>query len=175
MKNERLLSAALTALLAAGVAQAQSLADLVTNSKCRFPVYFAAETFYAGRIFPDRNRVKVQVVDFGTAAARDDFLKRSHAQQDEIFPKMDTIHEFSTSGEADFGSLPLDVYKGIEKSGERYYFKVRGTGADVKKVKVLYRFIPPHGQVVIHEVNAADYFERLRKDAIEPALRRCRP
>jgi hypothetical protein len=87
---------------------------------------------------------------------------------------MDTIHEFTTTGEADFGALPSDVYKGLEKSHDRYFFKVRGSGEELRKVKVLHRFIPPHGQVVIQEVTVADYVSRIRKTAIEPTLQRCR-
>jgi hypothetical protein len=174
MRIRVFISGVFALLVLPNYGHAQSLAGLLQSSQCPSPVYFPVETYYAGRISLEHNRVRIQVNDLGTIPARDDFLKRSHAQKNEIFPKMDTIHEFTTGGEADFGSLPSDVYKGLEKSGGRYFFKVRGSGEELKKVKVLHRSIPPHGQVVIQEVSVPDYFSRIRKNAIEPVLQRCR-
>ncbi len=153
--------------------RAQALGELLAKTRCALPIYFPVETSYAGRLLLDHNRIKIQVNDFGSRVARDAFMKKNRAGKDDAFAKTESIHEFSTSGKAEFGSLPSDVYRGLEKTGDRYFFKVRGSGESLKQVKVQYRFVPAHGQVVIQEVAVLDYFSRISKAAIIPAIQSC--
>ena len=170
----RLRLAMLSTFCIAAAGFAQELAELVEKSRCTMPVYFPVETYYAGRISRDKSRIRVDIRDLMTARERDDFLKKGAAAKNEAFLKADTIHEFITSGDLPFGESPTDVYKGLEKAGEHYFFKVRGMGEEIKKVKLNYRTIPPHGLVVIQEINAVEYFNRVLKNCIVPALARCR-
>lgn len=171
---KRLALAVVSTVCFATAGFAQDLAELLEKTRCTMPVYFPVETYYAGRILRDKSRIKIDIRDLMTARERDDFLKKGAAARNGAFLKAETIHEFSTTGDLPFGESPSDVYKGLEKAGERYYFKVRGLGEEIRKVKVNYRTIPPHGLVVIQEINAVEYFNRVVKNWIAPALARCR-
>jgi hypothetical protein len=173
MKHCRWL-AALACFAVVGDGHAQDILPLLEQSRCTLPVYFPVETYYAGKLTHEKSRIKIQVNDFGTAKERDDFLRRSPASKDAAFAKTETVHEFTTSGELPFGDSPTDVYMGLEKSGDRYFFKVRGAGEKVKSVKLNYRYIPPHGLVVIQEIDAVEYVQRILKSSIAPALARCK-
>jgi hypothetical protein len=171
---KRLLFAVIPTVCIAAAGPAQDLAELLEKSRCTMPVYFPVETYYAGRIWRDKSRIKIDIRDLMTTRERDDFLKKGAKARNEAFLKAETIHEFGTTGELPFGESASDVYKGLEKAGDRYYFKVRGVGEELSKVKLNYRSVPPHGLVVIQEINAVEYFNRVLKNAIAPALARCR-
>jgi hypothetical protein len=176
--NARLLAIAAGAVFVAAVfhdfARAQALDDLLQKSRCTQAVYFPVETVNVGRMFKEKNLIKVQVNNLETPAARDAFLTGTTAQKNAQFPKMEPVHEFITRGGQPFGAAASDSYKGLEQSGKMFFFKYRGAGEELKKLRVSYRSIPPHGQLVIQEIGLLDYFGRMMKTGVLPALNHCR-
>ena len=162
-------------LAAAGISgRAQALDGLLQKSGCTQAVYFLVETVNVGRIFKEKNLIKIQVNNFETPTTRDTFLAGTPSQKNAQFPKMEPVHEFITRGEQPFGASGSDSYKGLEQSGKIFFFRFRGAGEELKKLKVSYRSIPPHGQLVVQEIGLLDYFSRMMKTSLLPALSRCR-
>ncbi len=176
--NARLLiktAGAVAIFIAPGISgRAQALDALLQKSGCTQAVYFPVETVNVGRIFKEKNLIKIQVNNFETPATRDTFLTGTPSQKNAQFPKMEPVHEFITRGEQPFGASGADSYKGLEQSGKIFFFRFRGAGEELKKLKVSYRSIPPHGQLVVQEIGLLDYFSRMMKTGLLPALSRCR-
>jgi hypothetical protein len=154
-------------------AHAQTLLAMLDQSNCNLPVFFPVETFYAGRMAKPRSIIRIQINNFTTKRSRDDFLKKSTAEKDEIFPTKEPAHEFITMGKAPFGSALTDSYKGLEQSGKLYLFRFRGSGEQLQQVRVEYRHVPEHGQVVKEEIGVIEYFDKMLEEKIKPALEAC--
>jgi hypothetical protein len=154
-------------------AHAQTLLAMLEQSSCTLPVYFPIETFYIGRLIKPRSIIRIQINNFTTQSSRNSFLKKSSTEKDEIFPTREPTHEFMTMGKAPFGSAPTDSYKGLEQSGKLYLFKFRGSGDQLQQLKVSYRHIPEHGQVVKEEIGVIEYFAQMLEERIKPALEGC--
>jgi hypothetical protein len=120
-----------------------------------------------------RSVIKIQVNNFTTRRARDDFLAMSQAEKDKIFPEKEPAHEFNTFGRETFGASAADSYKGLEQSGKLFLFGYRGSGEQLREIMVEYRHVPEHGQVVKEEISALDYFNNMLNDLILPALQSC--